>query len=211
MNPILALGLPAIVVATVLLLPSPSHAPTMSRHPPPIIPPLQTAPPEIAQRLLGACPETATALSVKWGRVFHVDKGWLRSQAYAESRNVPTAVNRHTGALGILQIMPATADWLVSSLRRSSFTKNPLVRSTLRSRWGGRASDLFDPDVNVMLAAYYMYLLKRKFGDRHDLVAAAYDAGPNKIAYYVDSGEPLPERSQLYIAMVADAKRRGFM
>lgn len=209
MNPALTLGLPALVAAAILLLPRPAHAPSMLR--PPKMPTLRVFSPEVAKKLLGARPETVAALSSKWGRVFGVPRGWLRSQAYVESRNVPSAANRRTGALGILQILPATADWLIWSIKKSPFMKSPLVRDTLDAGWRGEPADLFNPNLNVMLAAYYMRLLKQKFGDDHNVVAAAYDAGPNKIAYYVDSGEPLPERSQLYIAMVADAKRRGFM
>ena len=61
-----------------------------------------------------------------------------------------------------------------------------------------------------MLAAYYLVLLKKRFGSNHDVVAAAYNMGPNKIAYYVDRQLPLPERSRVYLAMVKDGKRRGY-
>jgi soluble lytic murein transglycosylase-like protein len=61
-----------------------------------------------------------------------------------------------------------------------------------------------------MLAAYYLTILRRKFGDKHDLVAAAYNVGPGKVSRSIAAKTPLPEAATIYVAMVEDAKRRGF-
>ena len=205
MNPIYPiLAVPALLL---LVLSRPANAPTSTegvwhlRHGArPVAKPRPRPRPE---------PALVAQLSKKWSPVFGVPVSWLRSQAWAESRNVTSAVNPTTGAMGVLQILPVTAKWLVASLRKSKLGKSKTVGSVLsRVR---DLEDLLDPDVNVMLAAYYLRVLKNKFGADHELVAAAYDAGPNKIAYYVDRGMPLPPVSQAYVDMVAEAKSRGFI
>jgi len=168
--------------------------------------------PLITRPLAGAYPATVERLARKWSKVFGVPATWIRSQAYAESKNVPTLRNPRTGATGVLQIMPSTAEWLVTGLQHTSFRRHPKVIETLKQ---SAATDiiesLYNLDFNVMLAAYYLAILKKKFGDDHDIVAAAYNAGPNKIAALLDKGEELPLYSRQYIAQVNDAKRRGFM
>lgn len=204
MNPLYPiLAVPALLL---LVLSRPAHAPTNThgtwhlRH---------GSPPPVAKKVAKPEPALVAALARKWSPVFQVPVSWLRSQAWAESRNVPSAVNKSTGAMGVLQILPITAKWLVASLRKSKLGQKKVASAVLaRVR---DLDDLLDPDVNVMLAAYYLLLLKQKFGDDHDVVAAAYDAGPNKIAYYVDRGLPLPPESQAYVDMVAEAKSRGFI
>jgi soluble lytic murein transglycosylase-like protein len=158
-----------------------------------------------------ARPELVNELAHKWSPVFDVPVSWVRSQAYAESRNVLTAENSRTGALGVLQLMPATAMELLTRLMKSKFAKRKDVSSTLKSKWTGKKEDLFDPDLNVMLATFYMRLLKQKFGNNHELVAAAYNAGPGKVSKRLSSGRPLSTESLTYLSMVAEAKNRGFM
>lgn len=63
-------------------------------------------------------PDLVEAASRKWSPLFKIPVEWPRSMAYAESRNIPTAVNRTTGAMGVLQILPDTATWLVASLKK---------------------------------------------------------------------------------------------
>ena len=204
MNPLFFVGIP---LALLLILTRPAHAPSMEPTSAwPFKPHWRNAPVISAANL--PRPELVAAIARKWSPLFKVPVAWLRSMAYAESRNVTAAVNKVTGAMGVLQLLPETAKWLVTSLKKSRFATLDVVRETL-----AKAQDLVDllnPDVNVMLSAYYLVLLKNRFGNDHDVVAAAYNAGPNKIAYYVDNGLPLPERSRVYLAMVKDGKRRGY-
>jgi len=202
MNPLYFVAIP---IALLFILTRPAHAPNLE---PTSVWPFKPHWKNLPSTSNFPQPELVATLSRKWSPVFKVPVAWLRSMAYAESRNVISVVNKTTGAMGVLQLLPDTAKWLVTSLRKSKFATLGVVKETLE-----RAQDLVDllnPDVNVMLAAYYLVLLKNRFGRDHDLVAAAYNAGPNKIAYYVDNGLPLPERSLVYLAMVKDGKRRGY-
>jgi soluble lytic murein transglycosylase-like protein len=205
MNPLYLIGIPlALIALMVRQANAPGNEPTSywSKR----TPQWKGAAPILSMNL--PRPGLVADTSRKWSPVFKIPVEWLRSQAYAESRNVTTAVNKTTGAMGVLQILPDTAKWLVTSLRKSSFAANELVKETLNKAVD--LADLLNPDVNIMLAAYYLTILRKKFGGDHDIVAAAYNAGPNKIAYYVDNQLPLPERSRIYLAMVKDGKRRGY-
>lgn len=213
MNPLAPLiGIPLAIFSAIALFARPAHAPEhdLERSRLYLVPNWHIASPAITKKLKGAYPETVARLASKWHKVFGVPVSWIRSQAYAESRNVPTAQNESSGALGVLQLLPATVAWLVPSLMKSKYAKDSSVQMTLSNGWHGRLNDLFNPDVNVMLAAYYLTILRRKFGDKHDLVAAAYNVGPGKVSRILEERQPLPEGATIYVAMVEDAKRRGF-
>jgi soluble lytic murein transglycosylase-like protein len=194
-TPIL-LAVPILVIALLLGATSSTHAAfTKTLLPPP------TAGKE-------SCPDFVVALAEKWGRVFGVPREWLCSQAFVESSNDPSKVNRKTGAMGLLQVMPLTAAWHIENLRQSGTN---LVKGTLEKLWHGKPRDLLNPDLNVMLAAAHLKFLKRIFGDDHDLVAAAYDAGHHRILRLIKEGKPLPKESRMYVAMVHEAKQRGYV
>ena len=209
MNLAPVIGIPLALFGALMLLARPAHAPTASRsksEKPHI------ASPEVTARIdNGAYPDTVKELAAKWSKVFKIPISWIRSQAYAESKNVLRAQNEGSGAMGVLQILPGTAGYLLKSLRKSKFAKHPLVQETLETGMKDNVDSLFNPDVNIMLATYYMSILKSKFGNDHDLVAAAYNVGPGCIAKCLANQTPFPERSRVYLAMVKDAKRRGFV
>jgi len=208
MNPLIPfVGIPLAIFGAIMLLARPAHAPVGVQRAPekPRI-----ASPEVTRRIDNrAYPGTVKELAAKWSKVFGIGVSWIRSQAYAESKNVLRAKNEGSGAIGVMQILPSTARDLLKSLKRSKHMKNQSVKETLEIE--PTEDYLYNPDVNIMLATYYMKLLKNKFGDDHDLVAAAYNIGPGRIARCLATQSPLPERSRIYIAMVKDAKRRGFV
>ena len=70
------------------------------------------------------------------------------------------------GAIGLTQLMPATAQ--------------TLVRSVLRVRY--RRAFLYDPDVNVRLGAAYLRQLLERFDRKPIFALAAYNGGPTRMA-----------------------------
>jgi soluble lytic murein transglycosylase-like protein len=202
-------GIPLALFGAIMLIAKPAHAPGTGKR---LELPLHIASPVVTKQLVGSYPETVKKLSSKWSKVFKIPTSWLRSQAYAESKNTFTSRNPRSGATGVLQLLPVTADWLVTSLLRTTLGRNPLVAMTFKEGWTDNlVENLCNPDINIMLAAYYLAILKKKFGDNHETVAAAYHAGPPTIAALLEKGEPFPKSTIQYIAMVNDAKRLGFM
>ena len=87
-----------------------------------------------------------------------------------------TAKSR-AGAMGLTQLMPATA--------------KSLAKSVLRQRY--RRAFLYDPGVNAQLGAAYLRRLLDQFGNSPVLALAAYNGGPTRIARLVRESPGKPE------------------
>jgi soluble lytic murein transglycosylase len=83
----------------------------------------------------------------------------------------------HAGALGLTQLMPATA--------------KGLVRSVLRVRY--RRAFLYDPGVNARLGAAYLKSLFERFDGNSVFALAAYNGGPTRMARLLRENAGLPE------------------
>ena len=96
---------------------------------------------------------------------YGVDPPVLRGLVRQESIFEPRARSR-AGALGLTQLMPATA--------------KSLSRSVLRARY--RQAFLYDPGVNARLGAAYLRSLLNRFGGKILYALAAYNGGPTRMA-----------------------------
>ena len=126
----------------------------------------------------GRC--SAPGVTDRFDRMFqratkrHLEVGfdwcWLKAWAMAESNLDPNAVSP-VGAVGILQVMPRTGEWI-------------------SKRYGGRlrdAAELKNANTNIRIAALYIAHLHRVWSYprlefcRTQLVQASYNAGPGNI------------------------------
>jgi soluble lytic murein transglycosylase len=89
------------------------------------------------------------------------------------------------GAMGLMQVMPATAVELAARKR---------------IRWNGPTT-LFDPVVNVRLGVSYLRQLSDRYG-RIQIALAAYNWGPGRIDRRLKRGSELPQE---YARLVLDA------
>lgn len=156
-------------------------------------------------------PQTMRALAEKWAPIFLIPSEWMISQAYAESRNRPLAVNPSGTAFGILQIKLGTANDISRWLKQSSWKNDPRVMKVLAEHWHGQKKDLFNPTLNAMMAAFYMGRLKSIFGNDHRLIAAAYNQGPNVVRKALRNKTQLPVIALEYVARVQEAKKKGYV
>ena len=101
-------------------------------------------------------------------REFGVDPAVLRGLVRQESVFEPRARSK-AGALGLTQLMPATA--------------KTLSRSVLRTRY--RQAFLYDPGVNAKLGAAYFKSLLDRFSGSTIYALAAYNGGPTRMARVV--------------------------
>ena len=97
-----------------------------------------------------------------------LDPNWLFAIARQESALNPTA-RSPVGAMGLMQLMPATAQQTARS-------------SGLRYRG---SADLLDPATNVQLGSHYMRNMLDDFGQNRILAAAAYNAGPGRVRQWL--------------------------
>lgn len=69
------------------------------------------------------------------------------------------------GAIGLMQIMPATGDWIAEKLDLKDFNSDLL----------------FNPDTNIEFGCWYLNFLSERFNDDIELISAAYNAGHNRV------------------------------
>jgi soluble lytic murein transglycosylase len=90
-----------------------------------------------------------------------VDVSLLFGIARQESRFAPDIVSS-AGAVGLMQLMPPTAQWVAKQLNRADF----------------RPSQISDAALNTQFGAYYFKYWLEKLDRMQALAAAAYNAGP---------------------------------
>lgn len=118
------------------------------------------------------------ALVVAIGRQYRIDPHLLASMVSAESAGRMNAVS-NKGALGLMQVMPATARSLGVRDPNALLTNRPLALAT---------------------GAAYLKKLQGKFGNNVPLVVAAYNAGPGAVVKY--KGVPRYRETQGYVKTV---------
>ncbi|MGD8188448.1 lytic transglycosylase domain-containing protein [Brevibacillus ginsengisoli] len=99
---------------------------------------------------------------------FQVDPFLLLAIIRTES-NFNSNLTSKKGAIGLMQVMPKTADWVIS---QASF--DPMAKEYLDT-----------PKVNIDIGTWYVsYLMKRYDGDLV-LTIAAYNAGPGSVNTWI--------------------------
>lgn len=111
---------------------------------------------------------------------FGVPEHWIRAVMRVESAGDMRAISS-AGAMGLMQIMPAT--W-----------------ADLRARHG-LGSNPYDPRDNIMAGAAYLREMHDRYGSPGFL--AAYNAGPGRYEEYRATGRPLPAETRAYVAALA--------
>ena len=118
-----------------------------------------------------------SAAAEKYG----VDVELLKAMAKAESNFNPNATSK-SGAMGIMQLMPATAKGL-------------------------GVTDAYDPEQNIMGGAKYIASLLEKYDGNVSYALAAYNAGSGNVAKY--GGIPPFEETQNYVAKILGYLQEG--
>lgn len=120
------------------------------------------------------------ALVEQAAREHEIDVALLRAVIAVESNYDPNAVS-HRGAVGLMQLMPTTAE-----------------------RYG--VTDLTDPAQNIRGGAQYLSYLMRKFDNDLTLVLAAYNAGEGAVMRHGNRIPPYRE-TRMYVPKVLESYR----
>ncbi|MFB9948893.1 lytic transglycosylase domain-containing protein [Rhizobium puerariae] len=140
----------------------------------------------MADSLSSARTETAATSSEPWAdhiteaaKRFAIPERWIRAVMQTESDHDPHAISPK-GAIGLMQIMPAT--W-----------------AELRARYG-LGDDPYDPRDNILAGSAYLAELHDLYGSPGFL--AAYNAGPGRYKNHLVTGDPLPAETVAYMAKI---------
>ena len=117
---------------------------------------------------------------------YAVPERWIREVMRQESGGRLLAADGSlttspVGAMGLMQVMPATYDGL-------------------RRRYG-LGGDAYEPHDNIMAGAGYIRGMFDRYGSPGFL--AAYNAGPDRVDAYLAGAAPLPDETVSYVASIA--------
>ncbi len=98
-----------------------------------------------------------------------LDEAWVYGLIRQESRFIAD-IKSHAGATGLMQLMPATADWVAKQLGITNFRQHLVV----------------DVNTNLQLGTYYLKHVLGTLDNQPLLASAAYNAGPGRAKRWRD-------------------------
>ncbi len=120
-----------------------------------------------------------------------LDPAWVYAVIRQESAFRSDA-RSPVGALGLMQIMPATGEQIARELRDTA-----------------AAPDLLQPDTNIRYGVHYLGRMLERLQGNPILATAAYNAGPNKVAQWLPTGEPVP--ADVWAETIPYRETRGYV
>lgn len=106
---------------------------------------------------------------MKYAEAYNVDSNLTAAVIKSESKFKHTALS-HRGAVGLMQLMPDTAEWIAGQIG----DKNYSVES------------LHEPDRNIRYGTWYLAELQREFKGNDILALAAYNAGRGNVRAWME-------------------------
>jgi soluble lytic murein transglycosylase len=123
-------------------------------------------------------------------RNYRLEPALLAAVIYAESKFDANAES-NSGAIGLMQLLPSTADGIALHTGGSNFQR----------------SDLYNPEINVRYGAWYLRHLLDKYNDEQKALAA-YNAGQDNVDRWLASGSGIRfTETRAYVDRVEDLKR----
>jgi soluble lytic murein transglycosylase len=102
---------------------------------------------------------------------YEVDELLIAAVIRAESDFKPHLVSEK-GAVGLMQIMPDTAEWAAEQMG----VELPSI------------AQLDDPQLNIEIGTWYLQSLHQQFEQKHIVAIAAYNAGPTNVRKWLQDG-----------------------
>jgi len=127
-----------------------------------------------------------------------VSPNYIRALILTESAAEKFAISSK-GARGLTQIMPDTGRLAAQEIVASGLDFDYVDERRL-SRYS--ADMLYDPAINILIACYLGALYHSDYSGRVDLVAAAWNAGPQAVARYGYRTPPYQETQGMVLRLV---------
>ncbi|MBQ9833343.1 MAG: lytic transglycosylase domain-containing protein, partial [Clostridia bacterium] len=101
---------------------------------------------------------------LEFSKKYELEPALVAAVMHCESGNQSDSVSIK-GAIGLMQIMPETGEWIAHKLNIEEYS----------------AEMLYDPRVNVEMGCWYLNFLKQRFNNNFTNFIAAYNAGHGKV------------------------------
>lgn len=108
----------------------------------------------------------------KYAAQYGVDPLFVVAIIREESKFFPESQS-HKGAIGLMQLMPSTAQSIAESLGDKKYTEQ----------------DLLNPEKNIQYGTWYLSSLEKVFGNNIILVIAAYNGGRGHVQEWIKTGQ----------------------
>ncbi len=131
-----------------------------------------------------------TDLLQKHTTKYEIDPLFVAAMIREESRYNADIVS-YAGAIGLMQIMPATGRELAGRLKIPRFNTKML----------------YNPDINIQMGSWYMKSLMDQFDNNHALVAGAYNGGPGRMRRWIQAKQ-IPDLDEFIEDIGIDQTRR---
>jgi soluble lytic murein transglycosylase len=119
-----------------------------------------------------------------------LDPALLAAVIYQESK-FDAGAESNSGAIGLMQLTPATAHGIAIRTGGSRF----------------QTQDLLDPEINIRYGSWYLANLFRKYGNER-LVLAAYNAGQGNVDRWRAEGKSIAfSETRAYVSRVEHLKQ----
>lgn len=105
----------------------------------------------------------------KYSEDFTLDPYLVAAIIHCESRN-RADVKSGAGAVGLMQLMPDTGEWIAGKLSIEGYTDSLLLQ----------------PNVNIRMGCWYLRFLLDRYGGDRQLALAAYNAGHGNVDKWKD-------------------------
>ncbi len=105
----------------------------------------------------------------RYAAEYKVDSVLAASVIMSESK-FKNDVHSHRGAIGLMQLMPETAQWIAGQLDDGAFS----------------VERLHEPETNIRYGIWYLASLEKEFNGNEVLVLAAYNAGRGNVHEWME-------------------------
>lgn len=130
---------------------------------------------------------------VSYSRKYGQDPYFIASIIRQESQFSTEALSP-AGARGVMQVMPATGEWIAKNIRLQAFDR----------------AMLFESETAINLGTWYVSHLMKRFKGDPLLVAAAYNAGPDAVSGWVSRNGHMIDRDE-FVESIPFAETRGYV
>jgi soluble lytic murein transglycosylase len=123
-------------------------------------------------------------------RNYHLQAALLAAVIYQESKFDPN-VKSSSGAIGLMQILPSTAEGIAIHTGGTRF----------------QVSDLYNPEINIRYGSWYLRHLIDRYGDVGTALAA-YNAGQRNVDTWLREGKGIQfSETRHYVQRVQDLQK----